>query len=59
MDNEKTDNRMDELPKDWKLCLNPGHNFPTHLYIPPGQSYTHVCPGCGAKITVTQPIITA
>ncbi|QDH83526.1 hypothetical protein [Achromobacter phage Motura] len=29
-----------------QFCTHPEHNFPTHLYIPPGQGYRHVCPGC-------------
>lgn len=33
-------------------CDHPEHNFPMMLYIPPGQSYTHVCPHCGYRITV-------
>lgn len=33
-------------------CLNPEHNPPTHLYIPPGQTYEHICPGCGKKTTM-------
>lgn len=44
----------------WKIkepCRSLEHNFPSHLYIPPGQSHTHTCPGCGNQITVTQPII--
>lgn len=40
-----------------KPCLNPSHNFPTHLYIEPGQTYKHVCPGCGNEISVTAPMI--
>lgn len=31
-----------------QTCHNPGHNFPSGLYIPPGKGYTHVCPGCGS-----------
>lgn len=33
-------------------CLHPGHSFPSNLYIPQGQSYTHTCPGCGETHTV-------
>lgn len=41
-----------------KACQHPEHNFPTHIYIPGGQSHTHVCPDCGNEITATAPIIT-
>lgn len=53
--------------KDWmddkdmqvkKTCQHPEHNFPTHLYIPAGETHTHVCPNCGNEITVTTPIVT-
>lgn len=27
-------------------CMHREHNMPSHLYIPPGKGYRHVCPGC-------------
>ena len=30
-----------------KPCLDPAHEPPTHLYIPPGKGYRHVCRSCG------------
>ncbi len=42
-----------------KACMHPEHNFPTMLYIPPGRSYTHTCPGCGQTQTVHQPMVWA
>lgn len=38
-------------------CLDPEHNPPTHLYIPPGKTHVHICPTCGTTITVTTPLI--
>lgn len=39
--------------KGWDVtCTHPEHNFPTHLYIPLGMGYRHVCPGCGKTQTV-------
>lgn len=35
-----------ELPLK-RSCRDPGHQFPTHLYIPPRKGYRHVCPCCG------------
>ena len=32
------------------ICRSQDHNPPTHLYIPPGKIYRHVCSGCG-KVT--------
>lgn len=40
------------------LCRHPDHSFPCMLYIPPGQTYTHICPDCGQSISVTAPLIT-
>lgn len=35
-----------KLPKE-QTCTHPEHSFPMHIYIPRGQGYRHVCPGCG------------
>ena len=32
-------------------CPDPRHAFPTHIWIPIGYGYTHVCPTCGNAIT--------
>ena len=47
------------LEKKWgsgltKPCFHPEHDFPSHVYIAPGQTYKHVCPGCGTVISFTQ-----
>jgi hypothetical protein len=41
-----------------KQCASPEHNPPMHLYIPPGESYTHVCPACGKETVLKSPNIT-
>lgn len=28
-------------------CSNPEHKPPTHLHIPQGKGYKHICPSCG------------
>ena len=33
-----------------KKCSNPSHEPPTHIHIPQGKGYRHVCPSCG-KVT--------
>jgi len=38
-------------------CRHPEHNPPTHLYIPPGKRYRHVCPGCGQERVIQPPQI--
>lgn len=40
-----------------KVCRDPEHKPPTHLYIPPGQGYRHVCPSCGNVIDLIPPQI--
>lgn len=40
-----------DLPKQ-QICNHPEHNPPTHLYIPPGKGYKHICPGCGKEKTI-------
>lgn len=39
------------LPKD-KTCRNPEHQPPSHIHIPQGEGYRHVCPGCGNVIDI-------
>lgn len=38
-----------DVNKIGKDCIHPGHQPPTHLYIPPGEVFEHVCPACGDK----------
>ncbi len=44
--------KLDEPNK----CLDPSHNFPSHLHIPQGHGYRHVCPKCGEVKVATNPI---
>ena len=37
-------------------CLNPGHNPPSHLYIPAGKGYRHICPSCGKETVLRNSI---
>lgn len=41
------------FPKDTQ-CMDLEHTPPTHIFIPPGQGYGHVCPTCG-KATLIIP----
>lgn len=38
-------------------CMDPEHTPPTHICIPPGQGYRHVCPSCGKVTTIIPPQI--
>lgn len=40
-----------------EICRDPSHKFPSMLYIPPGFSKTHKCPGCGQETMVKSPIV--
>lgn len=31
-------------------CNSPSHNPPTHISIPQGKIYRHVCPKCGEEV---------
>lgn len=42
-----------DLPQDTR-CKDKSHESPTHIYIPQGKGYIHVCPSCG-KVTVLIP----
>jgi hypothetical protein len=43
-----------DLPKT-DVCRDPSHNPPSHLYVPPGKGYNHICPSCGKASTITSP----
>ena len=43
---------FEDDPQTFKMCTNPSHNPPTHLYIPYGKVYRHICPGCGYEIVL-------
>ena len=61
--NQLFDNRLSsilksgffDLPKQ-ESCNHPEHNPPTHLHIPEGKGYRHVCPGCGKQVILKNPI---
>lgn len=35
-----------------KPCMDPEHNMPTHIYVPPGKGYRHICPNCKAESVI-------
>lgn len=45
-----------DLPRP-AICNDPAHLAPSHLYIPPGRGYRHVCPACGA-VQILAPQVT-
>ncbi len=42
---------FEPIPGHVEPCHSMEHEPPMMLYIPPGQQYRHVCPGCG-QVTV-------
>ena len=44
---------LDVAPK----CNHPEHEPPTHLHIPFGKKYVHICPGCKRRIELIPPQI--
>ena len=45
-----------DLPKD-KTCKDINHKPPTHIHIPQGKGYRHICPTCGNVIDLIPPQI--
>ncbi len=33
-------------------CHDSEHNPPTHIHIPQGKGYRHVCPSCGKETVI-------
>jgi len=58
MDNKEPNKSGFEMLKDEAFCLDINHSPPTHLWIPQGKQYRHICPTCGKEqvlksVTVT------
>lgn len=41
---------FDLPPEDF--CNHPEHDPPSHMVIPEGKGYRHVCPGCGRVVVL-------
>lgn len=49
---------FEPIQDDWFTgCKHPEHNPPMLLYVPPGQQFRHVCPGCGWEYVIRSPRI--
>lgn len=55
--NEKERSHFEDIEKD-VTCKDPGHNIPSHLHIPQGKRYVHICPACGQRSVLQPPQIT-
>lgn len=47
---------FEDIPAQ-ERCLNPSHEPPSHMVIPAGKQYRHVCPGCGREMILRPPAI--
>ena len=45
---EKEKSHFEDI-EPYVMCTHPSHNPPTHLHIPQGKRYVHICPSCGNK----------
>lgn len=54
--NEEERSHFEDLETAPK-CNHPEHEPPTHLYIPRGKKYIHICPGCRRRIELIPPQI--
>jgi hypothetical protein len=50
-DSQKKESEFFDLPKN-KQCVSPLHNPPSHIHIPQGKGYKHVCPDCKNETTI-------
>lgn len=48
---------FEPIPGHGRICLDRGHNPPTHLFIPPGMRYRHFCPSCGHEVILSQEVV--
>lgn len=46
-----------DLPQN-RVCSHPSHNPPSHIVIPQGKGYRHVCPACGQRVDIIPPQVT-
>lgn len=54
--NEKERSHFEDIEKI-ETCKHPEHNPPSHLYIPQGKRYVHICPSCGNREVIAPPQI--
>lgn len=55
--NPKRQSGFEDIPAV-ERCLDSSHEPPTHLHIPQGKRYRHVCPSCGYTVVLQPPQIT-
>lgn len=53
--NQKKVGGFEPIPNNEVRCYHPNHDPPTHLVIPQGQQYRHICPGCKREVVMRAP----
>jgi hypothetical protein len=43
---------LEEGNPKFTKCMDPSHDPPTHMVIPKGKGYRHVCPRCRKVTTI-------
>lgn len=43
---------LEPIPYHKPHCTGPEHYPPTHIYIPSGYQYRHICPTCGYETLI-------
>ena len=38
--------------ESFKICTHPEHNIPSHIFIPQGKGYRHICPSCNTEVVI-------
>lgn len=54
----KVETKITKMSYGKMPCLDPNHNAPTLIYIPPGNVLEHVCPSCGWETRIEASNIT-
>lgn len=44
----KEKSHFEDIPKQ-EICKDLSHNLPSHMVIPYGKQYVHICPTCGKR----------
>jgi len=52
---DKPKGGFEDIPAQ-ERCLNREHEPPSHMVIPAGKQYRHVCPGCGKVAVMRAPV---
>ena len=52
---EKKKSGFQNAENTFTTCKDTNHFAPSHIFIPDGKKYVHVCPSCGKEQTLVSP----